>query len=425
MANADPTYGVMNAEGGIYWRSGPDWNTPEAVAGNGFYPNTVIAIHCYQSGAGDVPGSTDSMWEQASVVGGSGSGGGWVNEHFINDGQPINQPSPGVPPCGSAPVPPSPSPAPSSPPASSGLVFSVFNAEEGIYYRSSPSWGDTARTPGVGVYNGDRVELICSGFGDPVGPYSDTAWSKVRNLTRPTIGEGWVNEHFINDGAPAGGFVSGERSCGITGGSPPASPSGPKSVFYSPNQIPTGVSGLPAVADLDLVEDEWAEGNCSTAGATNIPVGVNTLAGWSKGRLGPVYFLKAAPAARVAEVHRIVLFDPGSAKNMQEGCDVKFDINGLLAGWLRSNPSNHLVVFTGHDSEEHEFYDWGKDSIGGLWHYYFAGIWNQSFAGQAQVCDYNNLDHPTALTAFAWEVEHPAAGCPSEPGLPTPSPWNP
>src|SRR5207245_1577664 len=24
---------------------------------------------------------------------------GWINEHFINDGQPINQPSPGVPAC--------------------------------------------------------------------------------------------------------------------------------------------------------------------------------------------------------------------------------------------------------------------------------------------------------------------------------------
>ncbi|HEY8809447.1 MAG TPA: hypothetical protein VIM28_05440, partial [Solirubrobacterales bacterium] len=99
-AMADPTYGVMNAEGGIYWRSGPDWNTPEAIAGNGFYPDTIIAVHCYQSGAGNVPGSTDSMWEQASVAAGSGSGSGWVNEHFINDGQPINQPSPGVPPCG-------------------------------------------------------------------------------------------------------------------------------------------------------------------------------------------------------------------------------------------------------------------------------------------------------------------------------------
>ena len=98
-AQADPTYSVMNASGGIYWRSAPDWNTPEAIAGNGFYPDTIISVQCYQSGAGNVPGSSDSMWEQATVVGGSGSGSGWINEHFINDGSSINQPSPGVPAC--------------------------------------------------------------------------------------------------------------------------------------------------------------------------------------------------------------------------------------------------------------------------------------------------------------------------------------
>jgi hypothetical protein len=212
-ASADPTYGVMNAEGGIYWRSAPDWNTPEAVAGNGFYPNTIISVHCYQSGAANVPGSADSMWEQATDVGGSGTGSGWVNEHFINDGQPINEPSPGVPPCNAPP--PQPPPPPSSPPpaSSGGLVFPIFNAEGGIYYRNSPHWADTSATPGVGVYNGDQVELICGALGDPVGPYNDTAWSYVNNLSRP-VGDGWVDEHFINDGAPDNAFVSGEPMCG-------------------------------------------------------------------------------------------------------------------------------------------------------------------------------------------------------------------
>jgi hypothetical protein len=100
VASADPTYSVMNAEGGIYWRSAPDWNTPEATPGTGFYEGTTISVQCYQSGAANVPHSGDSMWEQATDVGGSGTGNGWINEHFINDGQPINEHSPGVPPCG-------------------------------------------------------------------------------------------------------------------------------------------------------------------------------------------------------------------------------------------------------------------------------------------------------------------------------------
>jgi hypothetical protein len=107
-AQADPTFQVMNAAGGIYWRSGPDWNTAEAIPGFGFYNGTTIAIHCYQSGAGDVPGSADTMWEQATDVAGPGYGSGWINEHFINDGQPINQPSPGVGPCIAPPPPPPP-----------------------------------------------------------------------------------------------------------------------------------------------------------------------------------------------------------------------------------------------------------------------------------------------------------------------------
>jgi hypothetical protein len=245
-ATADPTFGVMNAEGGIYWRSGPDWNTPEATAGNGFYPNTIISVHCYQSGAGNVPGSADTMWEQATDVGGSGSGSGWINEHFVNDNQPINQPSPGVPPC-NAPTPPPPSPG--------GLVFTVFNAEGGIYYRNSPHWADTPATPGVGVYNGDRVELICGASGDAVGPYNDTAWSYVNNLSR-SVGHGWVNEHFINDGQPTNTFAPGEPMCGSDipgatssggggssgggsasggGGSTPSLPSGPSGVSFNRN----------------------------------------------------------------------------------------------------------------------------------------------------------------------------------------------
>lgn len=96
---------VQNAEGGIYWRSGPDWNTPETIPGNGFYPGTVIRPTCYQSGAANVPGSADEMWEQASWIAGPGQGSGWINEHFIDDGEPISQPSAGVPACSAPPSP--------------------------------------------------------------------------------------------------------------------------------------------------------------------------------------------------------------------------------------------------------------------------------------------------------------------------------
>jgi hypothetical protein len=101
-------YYVQNAEGGVYWRSAPDWNTAAAVPGQGLYPGTIVRPTCYQAGSANVSGSTDGMWEQANWVGGPGSGSGWINEHFIADGAALNQPSPGVPPCATPPSQPPP-----------------------------------------------------------------------------------------------------------------------------------------------------------------------------------------------------------------------------------------------------------------------------------------------------------------------------
>jgi hypothetical protein len=90
-------FAVMNATGGIYWRSSPDWNAAEISPGTGVFPGTVIKVSCFEVGKADVPGTTDDMWEQASWISGSGSGSGWINEHFINDGSALDKPSPGAP----------------------------------------------------------------------------------------------------------------------------------------------------------------------------------------------------------------------------------------------------------------------------------------------------------------------------------------
>jgi hypothetical protein len=435
-AVADPTFGVMNAEGGIYWRSGPDWNTPEATAGNGFYPNTIISVHCYQSGAGNVPGSADTMWEQATDVGGSGSGSGWINEHFVNDNQPINQPSPGVPPCNA--------PAPPPEPTSGGLVYTVFNAEGGIYYRNSPHWADTSATPGVGVYNGDRVELICGASGDAVGPYNDTAWSYVNNLSR-SVGDGWVNEHFINDGQPTNTFVPGEPMCGsdipgVTasggggssgGGSPGNSGSGGGgpapppilptggSLYFSP--YPSSFNGsialatggkayAPSPATFTMNYEQWhptPDNVCpklsSVVPAINGTYGTqitSTLAAWSKGRTAPFLFLAANPLW-ASNIHYILLIDPGDRKEYAEGaCKSKYDSSSLLAKWLASNSANRLVVLAGKVTA-----DYGHSSSNGRGHagvqdFLFPDVKNprnnpphRNIRSQVVVCNYDTISH--------------------------------
>ena len=568
VASADPTFSVMNAAGGIYWRSAPDWNTAEQISGFGFYDGTTISVQCYQSGAGNVPGSADTMWEQATDVAGPGYGSGWINEHFINDGQPINQPSPGVPPCNQPPPPPAsitaslggqygcgscnalnisvqnfptgtftyychdnsgpggsdtvffshavsvtdpnqsswpgvfcydsgpytaylvmngvtsnsvnfgPAPPPTTtttpppttttpppttttpnPPPDGNLVFSVTDAAGGIYYRSSPHWSDTPQTPGVGVYDGDRVQLICGAPGDAVGPASNTAWSYVTNLSR-NVGSGWVNEHFINDGAPADGFVSGEPACGSTtpggggggstGGPPQKAGDGPcyqtdQSVFYSPTKdTATGVSGI-SVAQCNLLPKDWktldAQGKdtCLYDNVLkNTPSSATILSGWSNGRLGPLEYLAGTPtdSAQWNQIQTIVLFDPGSYNNFTlPACDGQIypQISWLLDEWLKQSGSHHLLVLAGEVTEDASFYGLGSPQYHGLWHYYFPDIWadkDKSVHARALVCDYYNYSHEAILSDLSWVANSPPTTCP---WLPVyigtfdagPTAWNP
>lgn len=413
----------MNAEGGIYWRSGPDWNTSEAVVGFGFYPDTIVEVHCWQAGAGNVPGSTDYMWEQASDVGGSGYGSGWINEHFINDGQPINQPSPGVAPCGSVPSPPPTSPPP-APSTGGGFVFPIVNAEGGIYYRYGPHWAETTQTPGEGVYDGDQVELICGAYGDAVGPYSDTAWSKVRNLSRP-VGEGWVNEHFIDDGAPDNGFVAGEVSCDLPtqgGSSGGASSQGGSyrpggSLYFSPyngSNITVKVLGgplkrwvsAPSPATYTSNYGEWHPGGgeaCPDPSSVVPPKLQNgvyngklitTLAAWSVARSAPLLYLQASQFAR--QVNYILLYDPG---DLEEYATSKCpqSMYQRLAFWLGESKSNRLVVLAGEVTADYENPIRGY-AHAGIQNYLFPAIRNypsvgQNIRRQVVVCNYDGMSH--------------------------------
>jgi hypothetical protein len=189
-------------------------------------------------------------------------------------------------------------------------------------------------------------------------------------------------------------------------------------VFYSPDNDPSTNQAVGPIADLNIPYAMWTSADCSWSEAVDIPSGVSTLAGWSLGRLGPIYFLAGATAAQKAAVHRIILFDPGDSSDFS-GCDTHYDINALLGQWLASNSENRLTVFTGLRSE---MKSGNRSTFAGLWKQYFAGIWNQPFAWQAQVCDYDAMGHAEILTHFWTFVQNPTDACPSGPNL---TAWNP
>lgn len=104
---------VVNADGGVYWRTAtPDWNNPIRNPGYGVYNGDNIELLCWTLGSTVPPYNNNTLWYNARIVSGRGLGTGFVNDHFIYTG--INEPNivePGVPRCGSSPPPPPPVPA--------------------------------------------------------------------------------------------------------------------------------------------------------------------------------------------------------------------------------------------------------------------------------------------------------------------------
>lgn len=317
--------------------------------------------------------------------------------------------------------------------ASTSLAYTVVDADDGVFYRTEPRWDTPNNQPGIGIYTGDRVELICGQWGGPAGPYGNTWWHYVRNLTRPEAGSGWANDHNLDTPGVAGERTLGEADCS---GSEIAQES-PRSIFYSPLESPTGLDGL-TVADRNLSLDEWASGNCSPDKAVKIPDSVATLAGWSVGRLGPIYFLQGASEAQLRRIKTIILLDPGNTGSFvpyrvagipvlrRDRCDWKIDINGYLASWLKRE-GNRLIILTGRTTEEKEddSNPNSRSTFAGLWHYYLAGIWNQEFAERAMVCDYNYMSHEDIMRQFAGAVNSPPASCPVAQNGQHPTQWHP
>jgi hypothetical protein len=386
----------MNSAGGIYWRAAPDWNTAEATPGNGFYTGTTITVHCYQSGVANVPGSSDSMWELASWAGGPGSGSGWVNEHFVDDGSPIDQPSPGVPPCSG------PSPQPPGLPAGE---FYVQNATGGIYWRSAPDWNAAEATAGNGFYPGTVIKIICYQAGAANVPGSaDSMWEQASWVSGPGTGSGWVNEHFVNDGSAINQPSPGAPPCsGNAGGSPQSGSGSPAggtgslpgaSLFF----LPKGFDGARTIATLSINYWTWRGNNCTLNRSLPLePVHnhrVDTLAGWSLGRLGPIYYLQAALAAGTADqISYVLLIDPGDDTNFA-GCDANMSPNPgeILRRWLSTTPNAHLVVIAAQSTNH--------DHQGGLWRRYLGALTHKQRTQQLLVCNEGNLPHGAAEAQY-------------------------
>lgn len=123
---AGPTFPVMNTSetppDGVYFRSDTNMASAIRITGFGVYRGERVEAVCYAHGEQVGPYHND-MWYYAknatrATVGGR-SNEGWINTHYVDDGQTANHAAPGVSSCSSPP----PSPV--------GAYLSPFNHNDG------------------------------------------------------------------------------------------------------------------------------------------------------------------------------------------------------------------------------------------------------------------------------------------------------
>ena len=235
VAAAAPVFPVFNTSeqspDGVWFRNSPHTADTDRVTGHGVYAGDNVRLDCYAFGdAVGQYGNTLWYWvvnlTRTTVPSSGAANTGYLNAHYVNDNAPSRQVDAGVPACGATPppappVPPASTPNPPASPANTGGVAVMNTSEQspdGVWFRNSPHLTDTDGAAGHGVYSGDRVAKQCYAFGDAVGRHGNKLWYLVGNLTRPTTASGsansgYLNGHYIDDGADANQVTGGVPPC--------------------------------------------------------------------------------------------------------------------------------------------------------------------------------------------------------------------
>jgi hypothetical protein len=320
--------------------------------------------------------------------------------------------------------------------AASGPIFTVMNTSEtlpdGVWFRNSPHTADTSRITGLGVYKNEQVQLQCYAFGDAVGPYNDSLWYYVNDVSRPTVNVngvdrpnvGFLNAHYINDGKNANVVDAGVPACGTTPGPPPHT-STPVAGYYSPFNV--GARG-----DDGKVEDLQDQAGVYTANGSNwyacsaasdtpyfalhgqLRLGefYDRVGGWSSGRRGPAYLIQGMQKYdpnQLRQLNYIILIDPGNYDDLHP-CDVRNDSGNLYAAWLKYNSSARLVVLSGTRTQQ--------NNSKGIEEIYFDAIRSQApgtdIRSRVLVCNYNAGHYPIYDAGQYW-IKHiiGANSCPT------------
>lgn len=110
----------------------------------------------------------------------------------------------------------------------------------------APNWNDPVAISGNGFYSGTVVSVTCYEVGTTVPASSNTMWVEASWVSGPGGGSGWMNEHFVNDGALINQAAPGIPACDTLSSTPvsapaPAPASAPSSIL-TPTPLPSTTS---------------------------------------------------------------------------------------------------------------------------------------------------------------------------------------
>jgi hypothetical protein len=115
-------------------------------------------------------------------------------------------------------------------------------------------------------------------------------------------------------------------------------------------------------------------------------------------------YLARATAQDLRDLDYVLLIDPGQYAGGQMSCDMQLNAGSLLAIWLATNPSAHLVVISGSQVTQ-------QDNSKGIQQIYFNPIRAASTArnhlrGRVLTCNYSIKHDPEALYASQYWIAH-------------------
>jgi hypothetical protein len=224
--------------------------------------------------------------------------------------------------------------------------------------------------------------------------------------------------------APSGSGSGGSGPGAVVGGNSGGgngSPLALTGVYFSPSAGESAPAGT-TVTKVPL--KDWTDPikRCDTSHAISSVKSAIVLAGWSKGRLGPIYALARATSAQLQQISYVMLIDPDSTTDMSGGCDSQpLQVNGvlqfrrpgqILAEWLNANPQAHLVVMAGILTQD-TAHPINGHAHAGIQNFYFNDVRQYAPAARDRilVCDYP-LSHTEMYGGSNPYIQYAPFSCP-------------